>query len=122
MNDEATEHSSANIYIPKATAAEFASIAPGSGIVGVPLGKNGTVLYFEGNRYDASNLRDYEERVACAAGRLFTRYPTVAKMYLPAGEENTRFIAVGTIDRKYRITYLDDRLKEQALAYGALGQ
>lgn len=35
-------------------------------------------VYFEGNRYDAVNLRTFEERLNCAAGRLVTKYPTVA--------------------------------------------
>lgn len=119
-NDPATEHDGATVYIPRDPVAALASIAPGSGIVGAPLGESGIVIFFEGNCYDASNLRDYEDRLACAAGRLFTRYPTVAKMYVPLDEVTARFIAVAAIDRNYRITYLSEDLKERALVYGAL--
>src|SRR5262245_10310530 len=35
--------------------------------------------YFEGNRYQASNLTTFEEKLKHAAGRLVERYPTSAK-------------------------------------------
>jgi len=37
------------------------------------------MIYYEGNLYDAMNLNTYEERIACAAGRAHTRYPTIAR-------------------------------------------
>lgn len=120
MSENDTQVTEAIVYIPSDLDGWRLHIAPGSGIVGTPLGKDGVMLYFEGNVYNATNLRTVEERIVCAAGRLFTRYPTAARHYLSIEEVERELIAVGTIDREYRITYLDAVLKEQALAYGAL--
>ena len=37
------------------------------------------MVYFEGNRYGASNMNRYEEKLLHAAGRLSSKYPTVAR-------------------------------------------
>ncbi len=63
-------------------ASPLSRIASGSGIVGVQR-EGGYRLYFEGNLNGAVNLNSLEERIQCAAGRLFTRYPTVAMTYVP---------------------------------------
>lgn len=68
------------IYIPKpGSLAETAFIA-GSAIVGTPIGDTGTIVVdAEGNKYGASNLDAYHERLICAGGRHKDRYPTVAR-------------------------------------------
>ncbi|MCW3783897.1 hypothetical protein [Defluviimonas salinarum] len=42
--------------------------------------------WFEGNAYDAVNLRDFIDRTRCAAGRMVQDYPTVAVRSVPAAE------------------------------------
>lgn len=65
-------------------------IAPNSGIVGRILtettGIQGMNTYYEGNLYDAVNLRTLSEREHCAADRLVTKYPTVARTFIPKKE------------------------------------
>lgn len=64
-----------------------ADILHGSAIVcrasadGSPLlGKEGMVdIWFEGNLNGAENLNTYFEKILCAAGRLVTNYPTIAR-------------------------------------------
>lgn len=120
MSENNAHVTDAIVYIPSDHDGRRLHIAAGSGIVATPLGSNGVMLYFEGNVYNATNFRTVEERIVCAAGRVFARYPTAARHYLSIEEVERELIAVGTIDREYRITYLDAVLKEQALAYGAL--
>ena len=60
-------------------------VASASGIVsnGVPV--NGRLqAYFEGNLFNAVNIHRWVDRVACAADRLLTEYPTTAKMLVAA--------------------------------------
>lgn len=53
-------------------------IAPASGIVAEKR-ENGEVLaYFEGNLNGCVNLVEFKDRVHCAAGRMKTKYPTIA--------------------------------------------
>lgn len=70
-----------SIYVPVVGARLCAHIAPRSGVVGVRDG-DGLFVYYEGNLNGASNLNTFEERVSCAAGRMFTNYPTTACMRL----------------------------------------
>lgn len=72
--------------------------------------------YMEGNRLGASNLQLYEERIKQAAGRMFTAYPTVARLWLPRVELEANLIEVGRISREYEIQFSRPGL---ALAYGA---
>lgn len=51
------------------------------------------LVYYEGNRYDAENLRLYEQRVLCAAGRCVERYPTMARGVFPRED----FEVIGTV-------------------------
>lgn len=44
------------------------------------------VVDFEGNRYNASNIITYYDRVAHAAGRHFASFPTVARVRAPEDE------------------------------------
>ncbi len=74
------------VFIPAKP--EDSDIVKGSGIVGEPLFTDDPavwmVTYFEGNLFDAANLRRYVERVSAAAGRFETGYPTVAKATVPS--------------------------------------
>lgn len=91
------------VLIPKPGTRAAGVIDPGSGIVTDPVFDqiparvpdnpyegatvnwfDGTLkpeilVYYEGNRYGHENLRAYGDRVACAAGRLDQRYPTIAR-------------------------------------------
>jgi hypothetical protein len=66
------------VYVPISEEATF--IAKGSAIVAKeePDATGRVVVYFEGNLYCAENLKRYEERLLCAAGRAASRYPTAA--------------------------------------------
>jgi hypothetical protein len=60
-------------------------VAGASGIVSNGEPVNGRLhAYFEGNLFGAVNLRRWVDRVACAADRLLTEYPTTAKMLVAA--------------------------------------
>lgn len=52
------------------------------------------LVYFEGNRLGAENLRQFVERARCAAGRDSEKYPTVAMAKLPLED----FLDVGRLD------------------------
>jgi hypothetical protein len=89
------------VLVPKPGSMAEKIIDRGSGIVTRPLPEGRfpkedgaqRMVYFEGNRYGAENLRTFKERVIQAAGRLHTRYPTVARGLFPASE----FEEVGTL-------------------------
>lgn len=51
------------------------------------------LCFFEGNLYGACNLRTFESRAICAAGRLVKSYPTIAKGKIPCDS----LIEVGVI-------------------------
>lgn len=89
------------VLVPKPGSMAEKIIDRGSGIVTRPLpeGRFPTedgaerMVYFEGNRIGAENLRTFKDRLICAAGRLHTKYPTVARGVFPASE----FEEVGTL-------------------------
>ena len=95
---------SAVVYVPTEEGERRLGLAPGSGAVGVALG-SGVHLYYEGNLYQAANLRTWQERVTCAAGRLFKRYPTVAQSFVQTPGE--LLMPVGVITDDYRLEVLD---------------
>lgn len=110
----------ANIYVPAKQGSLDNLIRPGSGIVALqdqtaPQGY--LVFYYEGNIHSASNLRSYEERIKCAAGRMFERYPTTAMIALPVTDLDSYVRVVGTIDDTYKVSFTDE---PAALAYGNL--
>jgi hypothetical protein len=88
------------VYLPAAGAPDTSGISAGSGVVGpeLPDATGRIQIDFEGNLYDAVNMRRYEERVYHAASRQLWNngrgYPTVARLWV----EPTSVIAVGTID------------------------
>lgn len=89
----------ANILMPQVGLSHGAGamIAPRSGIVMRPAPHDApySVLYYEGNLHGAVNLNKWQERVMCAAGRLFTNYPTIAKSMLPAEQVKREFEDIG---------------------------
>ena len=106
------------IYIPVPGSRIASMIDAGSGIVGAP-GESHVVLYYEGNRYGASNLEYYPDRVKNAAGRLFQRYPTIAMMGITVEQAAVELVAVGIINKSYEISWDN---KVAAFEYGAPGQ
>lgn len=84
------------VLVPVVGAAH--GIDAGSGIVAdldAPRGDGGlVVVYFEGNRVGAVNLRHLEDRLTVAGGRLTAKYPTVARSSVPLGD----FEVVGTLE------------------------
>lgn len=107
---------SAIVYIPVAGSPLDFAIDACSGVVGYINPEGVLVCYMEGNRLGASNLQLYEERIKQAAGRMFTAYPTVARLWLPRVELEANLIEVGRISREYEIQFSRPGL---ALAYGA---
>lgn len=77
------------VLVPKSESRAALAIDPGSGIVTKTGETPRRIVYFEGNRFGASNLSTFEERVQCAAGRLYTNYPTIARGLFPASEFDT---------------------------------
>jgi hypothetical protein len=68
---------------PAEAARTVAHIDKGSGIVGKRIvdadpAESPLLVYYEGNRYGAENMRRYAERVYHAASRMEEDYPTVA--------------------------------------------
>lgn len=85
---------------PKVDSAAAQMIDPGSGVVAMCVGDRVSV-YFEGNRVGASNLVEYQERVKCAAGRLFLSYATVARASYRFDDFVEQFRVVGTCTDEY---------------------
>lgn len=82
------------IYVPREGAKELKDVIAGSGIVeGAAFGVL-VVVYFEGNRYGASNIITWADRVRMAAGRARDHYPTIAKRQV----SRSSIIQVGWID------------------------
>lgn len=69
------------LYVPKAGTNAFNTIKRGSAIVGRLIGTSSYArVDYEGNLYQAENLKDFTARVLHAAGRHVRRYPTRARM------------------------------------------
>ncbi len=78
------------IYVPVDDARMVGNgIAPGSGIVGIPVGDDLVMICYEGWVHGAMQYADrdvngrWEAGVQHAADRLVTAYPTVARAYVP---------------------------------------
>jgi hypothetical protein len=96
----------AYIYIPKESTAPLVEIGgtkiiKGSAIIGLP--NTSSVVWFEGNLYDAVNLRRFNERVRNAADRAFNGSFSA----FTGGMNKDNFYRVGIISRDYAI-FLDD--------------
>lgn len=84
-----------SIYVPAPASYAELTIAPKSGIVGVPSSDGKWVrAYFEGNLYGAENMQTWEEKLLHAADRLMQNYPTTAVRLFPADQ----LAEVGTYD------------------------
>lgn len=66
------------VLVPRPGTPAGNRIDVGSGIVTADATSDRVLVYYEGNRYGAMNLRTFEERVFHATARLVERYPTVA--------------------------------------------
>lgn len=74
---------SATVYVPAGTG-ELLGIDPRSGIVGQPVANGFVEVYFEGNRFGASNIVTFADRCHHAADRMWESYPTIARKTVPA--------------------------------------
>lgn len=92
------------VYVPAGGAVSVANIDAGSGLVGTPsvTGERVTIDY-EGNRFGASNLVTYADRVWHAHGRHVEDYPTVARSFVPAAD----VVEVGHVDLWRGVVALD---------------
>lgn len=77
-----------------------------SALVGHEVIGDGVLIYYEGNIHNASNLTEFSQRLACAAGRLVENYPTVAKMMVRP--EQVRAVGTYTTDG-WRVIEVTDR-------------
>lgn len=94
----------AYIVIPKDDTAVKYNIAPGSGVVARSR-DNGTVdIYYEGNLYNASNIKTIGDRIYHAAGRLFQGYPTTARLIITEQAFKEEFTVTGYITEQYQQT------------------
>lgn len=84
-----------------------------SGIVGTPEGDR-VVIDFEGNRFGASNIVTFADRVMIAAGRHESRYPTIARLSV----EPASVVRVGTYDGSRKIAVDFDKLDALAAWIG----
>lgn len=90
------------IVVPVAGAMSDHVIDQRSGVVAKRKGDQ-VAVYYEGNRMGADNLNRYAERVTNAAGRLFKRYPTVARSAYSLSDFLTQFQIVGFCTDAYEI-------------------
>jgi hypothetical protein len=72
------------VYIPKPNTYSNKTIKKGSAVIKSKLVDESMVkVYYEGNIYNAQNIRTYEDRCMLAAGRARDNYPTTAFMVVP---------------------------------------
>lgn len=91
-------HNSCQILVPSAGGKNkhpYPFVA-GSGIVGLK-GEDYGLVYYEGNLNNASNLNTIDERIIVAAGRLMTKYPTVAFTSHLADDMDSLYEVVGEV-------------------------
>jgi len=109
---ETTPPTQWTVYIPRTAEGVIGRIASGSGMVGRPVsiesesvGAAGETIEvdFEGNLYQASNMKTWGDRVYHAAGRAATRYPTMARAQVLA----SALLAVGTLDTTDGVVTID---------------
>ena len=74
------------VYVPADESVFERAFLPASAIVGSPAVDGGILVDFEGNRYGSESLQRFDHRLLIAAGRHIERYPTVARMVVPAEE------------------------------------
>ena len=106
----------AMVLVPSAKGEQRLGLAPLSAVVAVPMANApGFHAYYEGNVNEASNLTKWEQRVTCAAGRLFKRYPTIAQAYLKELSPD-EFTNVGVVTDDYRVEIFNEAAVEAFLS------
>lgn len=92
------------IFVPTADSATWRHVAPRSAIVAAADGAT-PIFHYEGNVYNSVNLQRFVDRLASAAGRLASNYPTTAM----AAFNPSELVAVGTFNAEFNcITELTD--------------
>lgn len=99
------------VYVPIAGSRAERLIDHGSGVVG-SLGGDTILVDFEGNRFGASNVVTYADRVAVAASRHAVSYPTIARASPPASD----LCRIGVFDGVHGEVVLDGRPERDLLA------
>lgn len=94
-----------DVYVPKPGC--LTHIAKGSAIVGSAYSESEVLIDYEGNLYDAENMRRYSQRVAHAADRHNSLYPTTARMVVV----NDDLIRVGTFSSAFGLDLLDETVE-----------
>jgi hypothetical protein len=106
----------AMILVPSEAGELRLGLVPLSAVVAIPkVGTTGFEVYYEGNTMGASNLVTWEQRVKCAAGRLFKSYPTIARSYLQ-DLPSDQFTNVGVVTDDYRIEVFNETAVEAFLS------
>lgn len=75
-----------SIYIPALGTYLDRELLPKSGLVGVPAADDRVLVYYEGNKYGAENMRTWADKLYHAADRLLWKgigYPTIAFAFVP---------------------------------------
>ena len=112
-----------NVYVPNPDAPDVVAlqldgIDPKSAIVGADpeeLGRgeaDRVLIYFEGNRYGASNVKTFADRAMLAGGRCVERYPTTAMRAVLA----EALVKVGTLYLDHKRVEVEDGLSLTRLA------
>lgn len=97
-----------SILVPARGCEHKLGIDRGSAIVGLQaLHDERVLVYFEGNRYRAENLRRFDQRIETAAGRLTQRYPTIARASVSASD----LTLVGTFSTETRSIAVLDKIQ-----------
>lgn len=94
------------VVVPREGSGPDLQIGRASGIVAQRQGDQ-VVVYYEGNLYGYANLKSYTDRVKNAAGRLFKRYPTIAKSVYSLSQFQCDFRIVGYCSDAYVVNLTD---------------
>ena len=89
-----------NLYIPHPESTLCTELAPGSGIVGLPLANGAIRIYYEGNTIGAHNLGHYREKCVQAAVRMLHDYPRGYPTRARADVDAREVIEIGTIESR----------------------
>lgn len=110
-----------DVYVLREDATSLLSreFVPGTAFVRIDHARPRSCFYFEGNLYDAVNLRRFVERALCAAGRGRESYPTTAKAWFSTEEIEENFVLVGSIDGNNVVTLTSEGVRLVASAVGA---
>jgi len=98
-----------NIIIPKK---HTHNIALGSAIIAEKT-DSGYCIHFEGNLYNAENLKSFDAKLWQAASRKAQKYPTIAKMCFPEKTFQEDFLIVGSLDYDTAKANLQNRRNTQ---------